>query len=49
MNATTILFTILLVIIVIAIIMGMVRNVKNGKSFCGADYDDEVNGGRKKI
>ena len=49
MNTITILFMILLVIIVIAIITGMVRNVRNGKSFCGADYGDVVNGGRKKI
>lgn len=36
-------------LIVIAIISWMVRNVKQGKSFCGADYGDLTKTQKKDI
>ena len=49
MNPATVIVASVLAVALIAIITGMIRNVKKGKSFCGADYGDVVNGRRKKI
>ena len=43
MNTTTVIGCIVIAAIVLAIVGGMIRNVKKGKSFCGAELSKPLN------
>lgn len=43
MNTATVICCIVIAAIILAIIGGMIRNVKKGNSFCGAELNEPLN------